>query len=632
MLLYYISTLILYIYQCMRSLIITPLIFLFSFPYIGICQEIDLFAQFNGRYNYTAIGNTLNSLENNTTNLCETLLLPSSSASLSMQPNQNIIAAYLFWAGSGLGDTQVKLNDSIITADDTYNVSYFPVPSLELFYFSCYAEITNQIISEGNTDYELSELDISDVLTSQAGYCQSSTNFAGWSIYIIYEEATLPLNQINLFQGLEIINRNVQEKVITLDNINVLDNIGAKIGFLAWEGDNALNFGESISINGNVLSNPPLNLANNAFNGTNSFTGETNLYNCDLDFYNIENNIGIGDTQVEIKLTTGAIDPSNNQFRADLIILNNIITVLNSQLPDATPSINSITNDCGSRTIEVNYTAYNLNSTDPLPANTPIAFYIEGVLIAQTQTQNTIPINGSEAGTISIDLPTTVTENNFILEMIVDDDGNGNGTVVETMETNNSYLLRANLIPLPQITDLNEMIACDVGYNSATYNLTEALGQIQNHLGFQYYNTIEDLNNDFNEIIDPEAFEAQNTPESVFIKADTSACYDIFQLPLITKNCPPIVPQGFSPNNDGFNDFFKIQGLYTIFEKHELFIYNRYGTLIFKGNDALKWYGKSNEGINNQGDIIPVGTYFYVLELNDENFKTPLTGWVYVNY
>lgn len=609
----------------MRGLIIVLFIFIFGFPNIGTSQEIEIFKQFNGRFDYTAIGNTLNSAENNTTNLCQELILPESDATLNLLPNQNIIAAYLYWAGSGLGDTEVKLNDSIITAQETYTINYFPFANdtTELFYFSCYADITNQIITERNTNYNFSELDITDVLTEEPGYCNGSTNFAGWSLYVIYEEAILPLNQINLFQGIEIINRNDQEKIIILDNINVLDNENAKIGFLAWEGDDSLNISETLSINGNVLSSPPLNLPNNAFNGTNSFTGATDFYNCDLDFYNIENNIGIGDTQVEIKLTTAA----------DLIILNNIITVLNSQLPDATPSINSISNDCGSRTMTINYTVFNLNSTDPLPPNTPIAFYIENELIAQRQTQNSIPIDGSESGTISIVLPDNIPDNNFILKMVVDDDGMGNGTVIEIIETNNVDLERANLIPLPETINLDELIACDIGFNSAVFDLTQAiLDQTQNYSNFQYYNSIDDLLNDFNEILSPETFEAQNTPKSVYIKANTSACFDIFQLPLITENCPPIVPQGFSPNNDGLNDFFKIQGLYTIFEEHELFIYNRYGTLIFRGNDKLKWDGITNEGLTNQGDLIPVGTYFYVLELNDENYDAPFTGWVYVNY
>ena len=111
----------------------------------------------------------------------------------------------------------------------------------------------------------------------------------------------------------------------------------------------------------------------------------------------------------------------------------------------------------------------------------------------------------------------------------------------------------------------------------------------------------------------------------------TDICFDIFKFDLFTEHCPPYIPQGFSPNQDTNNDHFNIQGLYTIFENHELLIYNRYGTLIFKGDDNLKWHGQINQGLNNQGKIVPVGTYFYVLNLNDPKYKTK-TGWVYVNY
>ena len=98
-------------------------------------------------------------------------------------------------------------------------------------YFSCFADVTEHIISQGNTTYELSNLDISETLINNPGYCNNRTNFAGWSIYVVFEDSTLPLNQLSIFQGLEIIDRNVQEKIIVLDNLNVIDNQNAKIGF-----------------------------------------------------------------------------------------------------------------------------------------------------------------------------------------------------------------------------------------------------------------------------------------------------------------------------------------------------------------------------------------------------------------
>ena len=59
----------------------------------------------------------------------------------------------------------------------------------------------------------------------------------------------------------------------------------------------------------------------------------------------------------------------------DFVMINNIITVLNSQLPDATITLMIIWLIVETNTIEVFYTVNNFNSTDILPANTPIAFY-----------------------------------------------------------------------------------------------------------------------------------------------------------------------------------------------------------------------------------------------------------------
>jgi len=93
-----------------------------------------------------------------------------------------------------------------------------------------------------------------------------------------------------------------------------------------------------------------------------------------------------------------------------------------------------------------------------------------------------------------------------------------------------------------------------------------------------------------------------------------------------------VIPDGFSPNNDGKNDWFNIQGLYDNYQNHRLKIYNRYGSLVFEGNNDNKWYGIANKGLMNTNKILPTGTYFYVLNLNDSNAtKKEYIGWVYLN-
>ncbi len=590
-------------------------------------QEITLFQQFNGQYDYLAFGNTLNSGENNIDrDFCD--VLSESQADLLMPANTTIVAAYLYWAGSGNGDLDVALNNNPISADNIYLVEYNDPTYGLLTYFSCYADITDFITTTGNATYNFSGLDISETLTNNLGYCGNRTNFAGWCVYVVFEDSQLPLNQVNLFQGLEIINRNVQEKTILLDNVNVLDNDGAKIGFLAWEGDANLNYGESIIINNNIISSPPLNPANNAFNGTNSFTNSNTFYNGDIDVYGIQNNIAIGDTSVEIKLTTGDLDIFGN-LQADLIIINNIITVLNSQLPDATVQINNILLECGNRQITIDYTIFNINSTDILAANVPIAIYANNELIGSTFTTNELVIGASENGQITVTVPENL-PNNLNITMVVDDTGNGTGTVVELNELNNQAFQDIQLLDIP-INPLEPLKNCDEGFDQAYFDLTLSLEQVEtNGQTISFYESFEDVETDSNEIINPTYYQNSVEPQTIYLKVPAEPCYHIYYFDLVVENCLPHIPQVFTPNNDGYNDWFNIQGLYNIFEQHELKIYNRYGTLIFEGDNNTPWEGKANKGINNTGNILPTGTYFYQLHLNDPNYNI-LTGWVYLN-
>jgi len=572
-------------------------------------QDIELYQQFNGRYDYTAIGNTLNTEENGP--LTDCVIFTSSSADLNLNPDETIVAAYLYWAGSGPGDFDVLLNGVPISAERTFSDALDD----DRIFFAAFADVTSVIQAEGSTNYTLSEFDLTSIISP---YCPSGTNFAGWAITIIYENDALPLNQLNVYDGLQSVPTNL---TITLENLNVLDNQDAKIGFIAWEGDSALAVNEQLSINGNAISNPPLNPINNAFNGTNSFTGANDLYNMDIDVYSIQNNINIGDTSATISLTSGQ----------DFVMINNIITVLNSQLPDATITMADTFVNCGDDSIEVDYTVYNSNSTDPLPANTPIAFYINGDLVAQAFTQNSIAINASENGSVSILLPVDVGDS-ITLTAVVDDDGTGAGVVVENNETNNTDDQILQLLVAPPLQTLEGGTACNEGLGSGTFDLMALIdAQITVSTEVLFYESLADLESASFDIIDPNNYLSQSNPQTVYARVPNEPCYDSYAFELSVENCPPIVPQGFSPNSDGTNDWFNIQGLYDVFEAHELKIFNRYGTLIFEGDNSKRWEGLVNRGLDNHGNLVPVGTYFYLLQLNDPNYKAQF-GWVYVNY
>ncbi len=572
-------------------------------------QDVSIYQQFNGRFDYTAIGNTLNLVENELFTECS--ILTTSSADLNLNSNQEIIAAYLYWAGSGSGDFDLLLNGQPISAERSFSDSIDENRN----FFAAFADVTTLLQDEGNTTYTVSELDLTDIITP---FCPTGTNFAGWAITIIYQDDTLPLNQLNVYDGLQSVPDNL---TINLENLNVLDNEGAKIGFVAWEGDAEIAVNEQLSINGNPISNPPLNPINNAFNGTNSFTGTSNLYNMDIDVYDIQNNINIGDTTATISLTSGQ----------DFVMINNIITVLNSQLPDATISLSDVFLNCGDDNIDIDYTVFNSNSTDVLPANTPIAFYIDSILIAQSETMTDIAINSSESNSISILLPDTIVDI-FTLTAVVDDDGTGLGIITEIIETNNSNSTTIDVLVASPVISLMGDLACNEGLGSGTFNLPEILNeQLTTDTEIRFFESLEDLETQAFEIINPEDYQTSTNPQTIFARVDNLPCYQAYDFELTVENCPPYIPEGFSPNDDGKNDWFNIQGLYDVFEQHELKIFNRYGTLIFEGNNSKRWEGLINRGINNHGNLVPVGTYFYLLNLNDPNYEA-FFGWVYVNY
>ncbi len=580
-------------------------------------QEFSLLEQFNGRYDFTFIGNTMNYAENGVGIPC--IIQTSSSAELNFPSDYQIERAYLYWSGSGTGDFEIKLNDVDIEPDRNYAMNYI-TSGYSLNFFVAVTDVTQQILETGNAIYTVSELDVSANFTPPSPYCNTSTNYAGWAIVIVYKDENLPLNQLNVYEGL----KNVPEELsIILENLNVIDNEGASIGFVAWEGDSGLAVNETLQINGNVISNPPLNPPNNAFNGTNSITGATNLYNMDLDIYGIQDNIQIGDTTAEISLTSGQ----------DLVMISTVVTKLNSQLPDATIVSNEIRTYCDAPEIELEYTVYNLNSTEILPAQTPIAFYINEVLVGTAETLNDIPIGGSEDGFIILTLPDEATENIEVL-LVVDDIGDGTGIITETNENNNSYQVSFQLLLSPDFNSPNNLTSCNLGHRTAVFNLVENehLVKVNPSDTVSYYTSYEDALAGLNPISNLSSYTVQGEfPKEIFVRIDNENCFSITSFLLHIRNCPPTVYNAITANNDGANDNFHIDGLYDIFEDFELFVYSRWGILIWKGNNNLpKWDGKVTEKSTIGTKHAPTGTYFYILYLNDKDYPSPLQGFLYL--
>jgi gliding motility-associated-like protein len=597
------------------------LVFLIFFLQFSFSQNIGLYSQFNGRYDFTFVGNTLNPVENSFQTT--PAVFTTSAATLALNANDIIESAYLYWAGCGTGDFNVKLNGTDVTATRTFS-NTLTQQGQTFNFFSAFANVTSQIQTTGNGLYTLSDLDVSAFIDHHS---QNSTNFAGWALIVVYKNPALPLNQLNVYDGMQVVSQLQNNLDVTLNALNVIDNVDAKIGFLAWEGDSGIPFPgstliESLRINGNVISNPPLNPANNAFNGTNSITNSNQLYNMDLDIYNIQNNINIGDTQALIQLTS----------QQDYVMINAIVTKLNSQLPDARISFPAPALNCNVRQLQINYSVTNNNATAILPANTPITFYANNVVVGSSFTQNVIPIDGSESGTITVTIPANIPLQ-FNLIAKADDIGNGTGIVNEISETNNLFSLSIKLKASPNFNNLEDIVSCNLGLTRGIFDFSEYEGSVKTNPGHlcTFYTSELDAINFTNQIIFLNNFEASQTPKTIWVRIDDEqiGCYSLTSFKLLTKNCEPIFYNAVSPDNDGQNDFFFIEGLRDIFINFKLEIYNRWGRLLWTGNNNKPdWNGYTENTMGN--NEAPSGTYYYILYLNDPDYPSPINGFLYL--
>jgi len=93
-----------------------------------------------------------------------------------------------------------------------------------------------------------------------------------------------------------------------------------------------------------------------------------------------------------------------------------------------------------------------------------------------------------------------------------------------------------------------------------------------------------------------------------------------------TEICDIAVYNGFTPNGDGFNDFWIIDYI-DLHLPNTVTIYNRWGYEVWGkenyDNSSVVWDGKTESG-----DELPDGTYYYVITMANATTK----GWVEITH
>ncbi len=82
------------------------------------------------------------------------------------------------------------------------------------------------------------------------------------------------------------------------------------------------------------------------------------------------------------------------------------------------------------------------------------------------------------------------------------------------------------------------------------------------------------------------------------------------------------VSSGFTPNSDGINDTWIIDNM-ELFPNNVVNVFDRWGISVFEAkgyNSGSAWDGTY------EGKPLPIGTYYFSIELNDARFPDPITG------
>jgi gliding motility-associated-like protein len=118
---------------------------------------------------------------------------------------------------------------------------------------------------------------------------------------------------------------------------------------------------------------------------------------------------------------------------------------------------------------------------------------------------------------------------------------------------------------------------------------------------------------------------------TVVLSVSNGLCSDNDTVIVKTNIASIVIPEVLTPNGDGHNDVFDIKGI-EYFPDNELFIFNRWGNLVYKIKSYNNtWNGLPNAEGKTGSDKLPPATYFYLLNLGDKDNQV-FKGFVQLMY
>jgi gliding motility-associated-like protein len=235
-----------------------------------------------------------------------------------------------------------------------------------------------------------------------------------------------------------------------------------------------------------------------------------------------------------------------------------------------------------------------------LPNNSTISWYMDGNLI---EGASDVTLAVSETAFYSANIVINDTDCTFTDEILVEF-----FPVPDVIAVDENIIKCANedYILEVEVTNANEL-------NSLTYYWS--LDGIDVQVGPDSTYNLDDISEESGEF-------------TVSVFDDNTSCWSstTIQVEFYQNSYCVDQPQGLSPNGDGINDCLILDHLEDREDIEKAEVFNRYGSKVYELNDYVdQWCGT-----NQDGDILPVGTYFYIIYFNSG--KDPITSWIYLNY
>jgi gliding motility-associated-like protein len=251
--------------------------------------------------------------------------------------------------------------------------------------------------------------------------------------------------------------------------------------------------------------------------------------------------------------------------------------------------------------------------------NVPNAeFNLSDLSICQNE-NGTISINSPQSGVTynwtvgnesipnsnPISVPSTITSTN----------GQYTVTVIASIGScTNSASNTLTVNPLPTVSLLNPTIT--------TCEDTEAQFDVANansNNTYQWYYSGQNISSGISLSI--KSVNESNAGTYTVTVTDLNGCIASAIGLLIIDECDTFIPEIFTPNGDGKNDWFEIKNIKK-YPKNNLKIFNRWGNLVYQKDG----YNNEFEGFANEGNAVgkgklPAGTYYVVLDYGDGKTK-----------